>query len=260
VAFENTESFRNWRNLLPKKIDGARVFPDSKHVSESDAIDADAQREALIAKARAFLVEKGYAVKEIKYNEGYYSPGMMMYEGDTYQPATLSVTFNDAQNLDRWQKRWFHSAAGLSVNASAAPEPGLGFPDPKDHYAAALAAAGSSDAQFVAASANLLNKSQNWSYTFLSPSSKEFIDVITDFLGHAALQGRKPARDLMVHPIDITKVVTLQAAYDAVKSETFKPAWVNLDRDYHGRVLYRFSSEDGKTQVRVDATTGKIAD
>jgi hypothetical protein len=260
VRFHDTLAYRAWKDFLPKKIFGQSVGAVSQHVTESGKIDEAARQEAIITKARAYLSREGYSVKSIKFNESYYESGMTEFDGGGWTGESLGVTFTDAQNLSRWNKRWFHRAGGLSVHADAAPAPGLGFPDPKDHFAAALKTAGADDAQFVAASANLDNKQQNWSYRFISPSRREFIDVITDFLGNAALQNRKPARDLMVHPIDMSKVVSLQTAFDAAKSETFKPAWVNLDRDFHGRVLYRFSDQEGKKQVRINATTGKIAD
>lgn len=133
----------------------------------------------------------------------------------------------------------------------------LGFPEPTQGLAAARAAVGP-DAQLIAVGANFRNKSQTWAYTFLTPSTKEFVKIGVGFTGRAQEISRFPARDINPSaPIDLNAAISLTAAYTAARHAGFMPETVSLERDLHGRAQWRFEGL-GDQQVIVDAVTGAV--
>src|SRR6185369_16256837 len=56
-----------------------------------------------LAKAQSYFKEKGVPVTAVRYQEGYSTPGMTEYDGDSWTPPSLTVSFTDSAAYRRWK-------------------------------------------------------------------------------------------------------------------------------------------------------------
>lgn len=115
------------------------------------------------------------------------------------------------------------------------------------HLAVAQAAAG--DMPLVAASSNLLNKSNVWVYVFYKAETGEAVQVAVDFQGRTRVV-RKNVGPQDVKPLDLSKLKPLSQALAEARARGLEPEQVVLGRAIQdGRMKYLFIDGDEVAEI-----------
>ncbi len=232
----------------------AKLYPtlnvDTRQRKTDDELKTAAEARLGIPPNSGIQLE--YVERKIIYSNGaWHTANLYVIDG---LPFMIAIDIATGEAF-AWDSRMGVTKGGAPDAPEAAPQTPAAAPktaaDELPNLKLAQQAAG--NLPLVAASSNLLNKSNVWAYIFYSQETGEAVQVLVDFTGRTRV-ARRVVGPQAVEPLDLAKLKPLSQALAEARAAGIEPQQVVLGRGTKdGKMKYVFVEGDEVVEIEGEA-------